>query len=235
MKKKGLIALGLAVVLATMPVVAGAAYSPSGAGSSSGSSGGGSGGSRRINSTSSGIVITAGLGMSVPNSIGPSVEVTADGGIYTVYDRGSDQLGANISIVIDGDHTKVNEDGRAYTEHAYLHIAYGEEETAGLPSDAVQTISMLNAGADVSMVGLQGYHSVGGTRAVVSKNADGVDAATIIHMKVDMLVGASGAGVSYYNNNSGLWEVTDVLSFDPITGIVVFWIPGSVTVKFGRL
>ncbi|MGN0159534.1 MAG: hypothetical protein ACI39W_10480 [Brotaphodocola sp.] len=236
MKKKRWIALVLAAVLASMPAVAGAANSPSGSGSgggssSSGSSGGG-GGSSHGSSTSSGTVITVGSGTTVSN--GPSVDVSADGQITTVVDKGTDATGTTIALVADGVQTVTDNEGNAIVNDVYVNILSGAAETAGLPQEVIDTITSLNAGADVASVGLTGYTSVGGTRAVTAKNAAGTDAPAQISMKVDALVGAAEAAVVYYNNNTGHWEIGTVLSFDVATGIVTFVVPGSVTVKFAK-
>lgn len=230
MKKRSLVALSLALVLAAMPVVAGAAGSSSGSGSSGGSSGGGGGSSK--NTVSTGTVITAGSGTAIAN--GPTADVAANGQITTVIDKGVDSTGTTISIVADGVNTVADGAGNAVVGDVYVNIATGAAETAGLPQEVVDTIKSLNAGADVAAVGLSGYTGVGGTRAVVAKNDAGVDAPAQISMKVDTLIGAAVAAVAYYNNNTGLWEVGNILSFDAATGIVTFVVPGSVTVVFAK-
>ncbi|MGN0158872.1 MAG: hypothetical protein ACI39W_07025 [Brotaphodocola sp.] len=222
MKKKKWIALTLAAVLAAVPVVAGAANSPDGSGSSAGST---------VPSEGS-PVITAGSGTVV--SSGTSVEVSADGQITTLVDKSVDATGTTMALVADGVQTVVDDAGNAVAGDVNVNIVSGAAETAGLPQEVVDTIASLNAGADVAVVGLDGYTGVGGTRAVVAKNAEGIDAPTQISMKVDALVGAAEAAVVYYNNNTGRWEVGSILSFDAATGIVTFVVPGSVTVKFAK-
>lgn len=237
MKKKRLVALALALVLAAMPSVAGAAKSPSGSGggggsSSSSSSSGGGGGGSSSSSVSSGTVITVGSGTAISN--GPTVDVAANGQITTVVDKGVDSTGTIIALVADGVNTVADDAGNAVVNDVYVNIVSGAAETAGLPQEVVDTIKSLNAGADVAAVGLTGYTGVGGTRAVIAKNEAGTDAPAQISMKVDALVGAAGAAVVYYNNNTGRWEVGNILSFDAATGIVTFVVPGSVTVKFAK-
>ena len=237
MKKKRLVALALALVLAAMPSVAGAAKSPSGSGggggsSSSSSSSGGGGGGSSSSSVSSGTVITVGSGTAISN--GPTVDVAANGQITTVVDKGVDSTGTIIALVADGVNTVADDAGNAVVNDVYVNIVSGAAETAGLPQEVVDTIKSLNAGADVAAVGLTGYTGVGGTRAVIAKNEAGADAPAQISMKVDALVGAAGAAVVYYNNNTGRWEVGNILSFDAATGIVTFVVPGSVTVKFAK-
>lgn len=237
MKKKRLVALALALVLAAMPSVAGAAKSPSGSGggggsSSSSSSSGGGGGGSSSSSVSSGTVITVGSGTAISN--GPTVDVAANGQITTVVDKGVDSTGTTIALVADGVNTVADDAGNAVVNDVYVNIVSGAAETAGLPQEVVDTIKSLNAGADVAAVGLTGYTGVGGTRAVIAKNEAGTDAPAQISMKVDALVGAAGAAVVYYNNNTGRWEVGNILSFDAATGIVTFVVPGSVTVKFAK-
>ena len=237
MKKKRLVALALALVLAAMPSVAGAAKSPSGSGggggsSSSSSSSGGGGGGSSSSSVSSGTVITVGSGTAISN--GPTVDVAANGQITTVVDKGVDSTGTTIALVADGVNTVADDAGNAVVNDVYVNIVSGAAETAGLPQEVVDTIKSLNAGADVAAVGLTGYTGVGGTRAVIAKNEAGADAPAQISMKVDALVGAAGAAVVYYNNNTGRWEVGNILSFDAATGIVTFVVPGSVTVKFAK-
>ena len=223
MKKKRLVALALARVLAAMPSVAGAKNSPSGSGGGGGSS---------SSSVSSGTVITVGSGTAISN--GPTVDVAANGQITTVVDKGVDSTGTTIALVADGVNTVADDAGNAVVNDVYVNIVSGAAETAGLPQEVVDTIKSLNAGADVAAVGLTGYTGVGGTRAVIAKNEAGADAPAQISMKVDALVGAAGAAVVYYNNNTGRWEVGNVLSFDAATGIVTFVVPGSVTVKFAK-
>lgn len=240
MKKKGLIALAIAVVLAAMPAVAGAANSVSGSGSHSSSGGSGGGGS---SSTSTGTVVSVGSGTVTGTAVntGSVVEVAANGEKITLVNKGTDSTGTTMSIVVEiqtsaGVAVTEAANGGAAVGAVNVSIASGAAETAGLPADVVDTITSLNGGADIASVvpAAAGYTSVGGTRAIIAKDAAGADAPAEISMKVDSLVGANGVMVVYYNNNSGTWEVAQNVRFDAATGVVTFTVPGSVTVKFAK-
>lgn len=74
---------------------------------------------------------------------------------------------------------------------ASVSIATGDAEVAGLSDSAKSDINDLNSGKAPSEVipnsGLEDYASVGGTRAIVSKNAAGQDVSTNVTLYVDAL------------------------------------------------
>lgn len=231
MRKKSLCALVIAVVLAVMPTVAGAAVSPSGSGSS------------QTETTVTPSVSQSGAGASSGTviSTGPVLDVSATGEKTTVVEKGTDKLGTTISLVVDikttaGVDVVVNNDGHAQIGEAVVSIATDAAETAGLPQTIVDTINKLNSNNDITIIvpDKQDFVGVGGTRAIVSKNKDNVDVKAEITMKVDSLVGAGEILVVYYNNNIGKWEIAFVRHFDSQNGTVTFDVPGSVTVKFAK-
>lgn len=254
MKKRGLCALAIALVLMAMPTAAGAAISPSGSGSqteSSGGSGGGGGSSSSGSSSGSGQTGSAASSTGTQSGAGVSsgtvitsgivLDVSADGEKLTVVEKGTDSSGATISLVVNtkttyGTDILPTKEGHAQIEKAFVSIAVDVAETAGLPQYIVDMINKLNSGADISIAApdKHGYISAGGTRAIVSKDENGIDIATEITVKVDYLVGAREILVVYYNNNTNRWEIANVHSFNPKNGVVVFDIPGSVTVKFAK-
>lgn len=252
MKKKSLCALAIAAALMAMPTVVGAAVSPSGSGSQTESSGGSSGGGSTSYSgsgisqtgtaaSSAGTQSGAGVSSGTVITTGTVLDISADGEKITVVEKGTDQKGVTISLVVNakttyGTDILPTEEGHAQIGGAVVSIATDIAETAGLPQHIVDIINKLNSNADISIVapGKEGYISVGGTRAIVSKDDKGMDVATEITMKVDHLVGAGEILVVYYNNNTGHWQIANVRSFNPKNGVVVFDIPGSVTVKFAK-
>lgn len=216
MKKKGLIALAIAIVLSAVPVVAGAAGSVSGSGS--------------------GVVTSGGT-----SSTKPSVEVAPNGEKTTVVNKTEDKTGTVISLVVDtvnmsGQQIAVDAQGQAQVGDATVSIVVGGAETAGLPKEVVDQINSINSGAKPSTVlgsaELDNHVDTGASRAIVSKNAAGQDVKAEFTMKVSGLVDANEAAVMYYDNNTGKWAVAKVLKFNKNTGEVTFALPGSATVKF---
>ncbi len=219
MRKKILIAMAVAAALAAMPVAAGAASSPS---KSSGRDSGGSSSSSYSTSTgTTSSTQTAGVasGATVV-STQPTVQVTESGAKVTVSSATKDATGTTMGLVGD----------------TSVKVATGVAETAGLPDSVVSAIKALNnAATSVSDVlpgmGLEGASKVGGTRAIVAKDAAGVDAPTAVSLYVDKLPTSGTVTVVCYNNATGQWTILTGVSVDAATKTVNFTAPGSCTIQ----
>ena len=114
-------------------------------------------------------------------------------------------------------------------------VATGAAETAGLPDATVSTIKALNSSASLSSVlpglGLEAFAKVGGTRAIVAKNAAGQDAPTAVSMFVDKLPANATVTVVCFNNATGQWMTITNVTVDAATKTVNFTVPGSCTVQ----
>lgn len=114
-------------------------------------------------------------------------------------------------------------------------VATGAAETAGLPDAVVSTIKALNTSANLSNtlpgLGLDGFSKVGGTRAIVAKNAAGKDAPTAVSMFVDKLPANATVTVVCFNNATGQWMTITNVTVDAATKTVNFTVPGSCTVQ----
>lgn len=205
MKKKIFIAMAVAAALAAMPVAAGASSSSSG----------------RDSSGSSSATVQAGVasGATLVSSQ-PTVQVTESGAKVTVSSATKDATGTTIGLVGE----------------TAVSVAVGTAETAGLPDGVVSTIKALNdASTSVSAVlpglGLDGFSGVGGTRAIIAKNAAGADAPTAVSLYVDTLPASSTVKVLLYNNATGQWTVLSDVAVDAATKTVNFTVPGSCTIK----
>lgn len=214
MKKKIFIAMAVAAALAAMPVAAGASSSSSGR-DSSGSS------SSTTTSSSTSTTVQAGVasGATLVSSQ-PTVQVTESGAKVTVSSATKDATGTTIGLVGE----------------TAASVAAGTAETAGLPDGVVSTIKALNdASTSVSAVlpglGLDGFSGVGGTRAIIAKNAAGADAPTAVSLYVDTLPASSTVKVLLYNNATGQWTVLSDVAVDAATKTVNFTVPGSCTIK----
>lgn len=208
MKKKIFIAMAVAAALAAMPVAAGASSSSRDHDSSS-------------STTSTSATVQAGVasGATLVSSQ-PTVQVTESGAKVTVSSATKDATGTTIGLVGE----------------TAVSVAVGTAETAGLPDGVVSTIKALNtAGTSVSAVlpglGLDGFSGVGGTRAIVAKNAAGADAPTAVSLYVDTLPASSTVKVLLYNNATGQWTVLSDVAVDAATKTVNFTVPGSCTIK----
>ena len=208
MKKKIFIAMAVAAALAAMPVAAGASSSSRDHDSSS-------------STTTTSATVQAGVasGATLVSSQ-PTVQVTESGAKVTVSSATKDATGTTIGLVGE----------------TAVSVAVGTAETAGLPDGVVSTIKALNtAGTSVSAVlpglGLDGFSGVGGTRAIVAKNAAGADAPTAVSLYVDTLPASSTVKVLLYNNATGQWTVLSDVAVDAATKTVNFTVPGSCTIK----
>ncbi len=210
MKKKIFIAMAVAAALAAMPVAAAAG--------SSGHDGSGSS-STSTNTTSATVEAGVASGATLVSSQ-PTVKVTESGAKVTVASATKDATGTTIGLVGE----------------TAVSVAVGTAETAGLPDGVVSTIKALNnAGTSVSAVlpglGLDGFSGVGGTRAIIAKNAAGADAPTAVSLYVDTLPASSTVKVLLYNNATGQWTVLSDVAVDLATKTVNFTVPGSCTIK----
>lgn len=208
MKKKIFIAMAVAVALAAMPVAAGASSSSRDHDSSS-------------STTTTSATVQAGVasGATLVSSQ-PTVQVTESGAKVTVSSATKDSTGTTIGLVGE----------------TAVSVAVGTAETAGLPDGVVSTIKALNdASTSVSAVlpglGLDGFSGVGGTRAIIAKNAAGADAPTAVSLYVDTLPASSTVKVLLYNNATGQWTVLSDVAVDAATKTVNFTVPGSCTIK----
>lgn len=208
MKKKIFIAMAVAAALAAMPVAAGASSSSRDHDSSS-------------STTTTSATVQAGVasGATLVSSQ-PTVQVTESGAKVTVSSATKDATGTTIGLVGE----------------TAVSVAVGTAETAGLPDGVVSTIKALNdASTSVSAVlpglGLDGFSGVGGTRAIIAKNAAGADAPTAVSLYVDTLPASSTVKVLLYNNATGQWTVLSDVAVDAATKTVNFTVPGSCTIK----
>ena len=211
MKKKVFIAV--AAAMAAMPVAAGAAGSSHDSSSSSSSS--------STTTSNSGATSNAGVasGATVVSSQ-PTVQVTESGAKVTVAGATKDATGTTIGLVGES-----AGNGAVKSGDVTVGVATGAAETAGLPDATVSTIKALNSSASLSSVlpglGLEAFAKVGGTRAIVAKNAAGQDAPTAVSMFVDKLPANATVTVVCFNN----------ATVDAATKTVNFTVPGSCTVQ----
>ena len=237
MRKKILVAMAVAAAMAAMPVVAGAA-------GSSHYSGGGGGSS---SSSSSSSTVTAGTGATtstttstgsvtgtVATSAQTTVQVTESGAKVTVAGTTQDATGTTMGLVGES-----AGNGAVKSGDVTVSVVTGAGETAGLDAinpTAISTINALNSNADINTVlpslGLGGYAKVGATRAIVAKNAAGVDVPTTVEMYVSSLpANVSEVAVVCLNNATGQW-IKLTAQVDPATKKVTFTVPGSCTIQF---
>lgn len=220
MKKKIFIAMAVAVALAAMPVAAGAAGSSHDSSSSSSTT-----------TSSSSSTSTAGVasGATVVSSQ-PTVQVTESGAKVTVSGATKDATGTTMGLVGESAGS-----GAVASGDATVSVATGVAETAGLPDAVVSTIKALNTSASLSStlpgLGLDGFSKVGGTRAIVAKNAAGADVPTAVSMFVDTLPANVTVTVVCYNNVTGQWMTITNVTVDAATKTVNFTVPGSCTVQ----
>lgn len=236
MKKKVLVAMAMAAAMVAMPVVAGAAGSPSqsesdgtiGNDSSSSSS---SSNNTVSNSGNTENQNTPGVASGATKEAEKTVVQGANNERVEVFGTTKDSKGTTVGLVgNDAGKGSVSSDNGAS-----VSIATGAAETAGLSASAVNEIKSLNSGKAPSEVipnsGLEDYASVGGTRAIVSKNAAGQDVSTNVTLYVDALTAGKEVAVAYYDNNTGLWIVVKNVTFNASTKTVSFAVPGSCTVQ----
>lgn len=219
MKKKVFIAMAVAAAMAAMPVAAGAA---------SGSTSGSTGGSTSSTTTSSSVAGVA-SGATVVSSQ-PTVQVTESGAKVTVAGATKDATGTTMGLVGES-----AGNGAVVSGDATVSVATGVAETAGLPDAVVSTINALNTSASLSNtlpgLGLDGFAKVGGTRAIVAKNAAGADVPTAVSLFVDTLPANATVTVVCYNNVTGQWMTITNVTVDAATKTVNFTVPGSCTVQ----
>ena len=219
MKKKCLAALTVAMMLAAMPVVSYAAGSSSYShGSSSSSST-----SKSEAGTASGATVTVTT---------PTVQVTESGAKVTVATATKDATGTTVGLV-----GSTTENGKLKNGDAYLSVAVGTAETAGLPEGVVNTIKDLNdasksLSAALPGLGLEGFAKVGGTRAIVAKNAANQDVKTDVSLYVDkMPANVANLVIICYDNTTGKWTTIKDVKIDAATKTVSFTVPASCTIQ----
>lgn len=223
MKKKVFIAMAVAAAMAAMPVAAGAAGSSHDSSSSSSSS--------STTTSNSGATSNAGVasGATVVSSQ-PTVQVTESGAKVTVAGATKDATGTTIGLVGES-----AGNGAVKSGDVTVGVATGAAETAGLPDATVSTIKALNSSASLSSVlpglGLEAFAKVGGTRAIVAKNAADQDAPTAVSMFVDKLPANATVTVVCFNNATGQWMTITNVTVDAATKTVNFTVPGSCTVQ----
>ena len=215
--------MAVAAAMAAMPVAAGAAGSSHDSSSSSSSS--------STTTSNSGATSNAGVasGATVVSSQ-PTVQVTESGAKVTVAGATKDATGTTIGLVGES-----AGNGAVKSGDVTVGVAIGAAETAGLPDTAVSTIKALNSNASLSSVlpglGLEDFAQVGGTRAIVAKNAAGQDAPTAVSMFVDKLPANATVTVVCFNNATGQWMTITNVTVDAGTKTVNFTVPGSCTVQ----
>ena len=220
MKKKVFIAMAVAAAMAAMPVAAGAAGSSHDSSSSSSTT-----------TSNSGATSNAGVasGATVVSSQ-PTVQVTESGAKVTVAGATKDATGTTIGLVGES-----AGNGAVKSGDVTVGVATGAAETAGLPDAVVSTIKALNTSANLSNtlpgLGLDGFSKVGGTRAIVAKNAAGADVPTAVSMFVDKLPANATVTVVCFNNATGQWMTITNVTVDAATKTVNFTVPGSCTVQ----
>lgn len=221
--------MAVAAALAATPAVAGATgsshYSSSDRDSSSSSS------NRSNNATANSANAAGAASGATAVSSQPTVQVTESGAKVTVSGATKDATGTTMGLV--GENAG---NGAVKSGEATVSVAVGAAETAGLPETVVSTINALNTSAPLSNtlpgMGLDGYAKVGGTRAIVAKNAAGVDVPTAVSMFVDTLpAGATTVTVICYNNVTGQWITIPNVTVDAATKTVNFTVPGSCTIQ----
>lgn len=223
MKKKVFIAMAVAAAMAAMPVAAGAAGSSPNSSSSSSSS----------STTTSNSQATSNAGVASGATVvssQPTVQVTESGAKVTVSGATKDAIGTTIGLVGES-----AGNGAVKSGDVTVGVATGAAETAGLPDAAVSTIKALNSSASLGSVlpglGLEAFAKVGGTRAIVAKNAAGADVPTAVSMFVDKLPANATVTVVCFNNVTGQWMTISNVTVDAATKTVNFTVPGSCTVQ----
>ena len=220
MKKKVFIAMAVAAAMAAMPVAAGAAGSSHDSSSSSSTT-----------TSSSSSTSTAGVasGATVVSSQ-PTVQVTESGAKVTVAGATKDATGTTMGLVGES-----AGNGAVKSGDVTVGVATGAAETAGLSDATVSTIKALNSNASLSSVlpglGLEDFAQVGGTRAIVAKNAAGKDAPTAVSMFVDKLPANATVTVVCFNNATGQWMTITNVTVVAATKTVNFTVPGSCTIQ----
>ena len=215
--------MAVAAAMAAMPVAAGAAGSSHDSSSSSSSS--------STTTSNSGATSNAGVasGATVVSSQ-PTVQVTESGAKVTVAGATKDATGTTIGLVGES-----AGNGAVKSGDVTVGVATGAAETAGLPDAVVSTIKALNTSANLSNtlpgLGLDGFSKVGGTRAIVAKNAAGADVPTAVSMFVDKLPANATVTVVCFNNATGQWMTITNVTVDAATKTVNFTVPGSCTVQ----
>lgn len=212
--------MAVAAAMAAMPVAAGAAGSSHDSSSSSSTT-----------TSSSSSTSTAGVasGATVVSSQ-PTVQVTESGAKVTVAGATKDATGTTMGLVGES-----AGNGAVKSGDVTVGVATGAAETAGLSDATVSTIKALNSNASLSSVlpglGLEDFAQVGGTRAIVAKNAAGKDAPTAVSMFVDKLPANATVTVVCFNNATGQWMTITNVTVDAATKTVNFTVPGSCTIQ----
>ena len=212
--------MAVAAAMAAMPVAAGAAGSSHDSSSSSSTT-----------TSNSQAASNAGVasGATVVSSQ-PTVQVTESGAKVTVAGATKDATGTTIGLVGES-----AGNGAVKSGDVTVGVATGAAETAGLPDAVVSTIKALNTSANLSNtlpgLGLDGFSKVGGTRAIVAKNAAGADVPTAVSMFVDKLPANATVTVVCFNNATGQWMTITNVTVDAATKTVNFTVPGSCTVQ----
>ena len=216
MKKKCIAALVLTVALASQPVWAFAANSPTSngsIGSSSSSDGSGSIGSSSSNKG-------------------------------TTSTTSASQTGSTIGVAVDtvtttGQQVTTNSKGEAVIGDTAVAFADSTAATAGLPSDVVSAINDINAGKPlnevVQGVDLTGFNALTGTHAIITKDANTGTVKTgpvEVSLYVPNLVAnVNNVQLLFYDNATGQWQLIPAVKVDPVTKTVAVNVPGSGTLS----
>ena len=235
MKKKCIAALVLTVALASQPVWAFAANSPTSNGSIGSSSS--SDGSGSIGSSSSN------KGTTSTNS-NTTVTVSATGVKTTGATTSASQTGSTIGVAVDtvtttGQQVTTNSKGEAVIGDTAVAFADSTAATAGLPSDVVSAINDINAGKPlnevVQGVDLTGFNALTGTHAIITKDANTGTVKTgpvEVSLYVPNLVAnVNNVQLLFYDNATGQWQMIPAVKVDPVTKTVAVNVPGSGTLS----
>ncbi|MCC8060595.1 MAG: hypothetical protein LIO81_07155 [Clostridiales bacterium] len=251
MKKTIFKAVVLAVVLAVTPICAFGAGSTS-RDSSDSDSGSSSSSSSSSSGTTTGTTITVGTGQtattvttsgsgtgsaavventdgSKPNITHVTVVTTAGTSSPSVYGLFYD------TTTSTGEAITRNDLGNAVTGDTAISIQQGEQATAGLPQNTVNTINAINNGnlGAVPGANLSGYRTVGSTIPLFTWDATTLTEKTgnvevTVYLSDLPQVGNVNM-IMFYNNHTGQWNPIAPTRVDAAKGLVSFVIPGAGT------
>lgn len=236
MRRKGLAALALAVVLAGMSVVS--------FGASTGSGGDTPQAKPSYSSSSSGSSSSGSSSSSSSSSSDTTVHVSSTGVKTTGATSEHDAKGSSFGILVDattstGQAITINDRGEAVVGTTAISLAKNVAATAGLPEAVVSSIKAINSGADLNAAGLgldmSGYAALTGTHAVIVKDnasntvkeGEPVEVSLFVSSLVD---GMNGVSILFFDNVTGQWKLIPAVKIDPVTKTVSFVIQNSGTV-----
>lgn len=237
MKKRWTKVLALTLTLAMIPVMAfGASKSPSNDDSDSSSSA-----SSQVENDYVGGNGASGTSVTTPAA--PTVKMNADGEYVAVGPNSTDKLGIEMGLIAggttaSGSQVSMEADGSIRIGNVSVTFAVNEEETAGLPAEAVEVINRLNtkgtglSDAAIPGMDLTNYRKLGNTRTLKLAADNGALASAEISMVVPALPdGTSEVIAVYFDHATGKWMRAPA-AFNKNTKTVTFTATGSCTVQF---